>query len=75
MYMFTSKPFGERDDNIENIKARMKICSKRTKALQFRKMNYNSIWETCWTKLISVCINRKLCDVSTSEIYYPVVCV
>ena len=33
-----------------------------------RAMNCNAIWETCGTKLISVCINRKMCDVSTSEV-------
>ena len=39
------------------------------KSRQSRTMNCNAIWETCRTKLISVRIKRKLCDVSTSEVY------
>ena len=40
----------------------------------YQTMKCNAIWETCGTKLISVCIYRKLRDVITSTVYMLTIC-
>ena len=50
MYMFTSTHFGERDDNITNIKKSAYVMSVLNNELQFNLGNMLD-------KIISVCIN------------------
>ena len=51
---------------IAKIKARLTICFNTS--CQCRTINCNAIWETCWTKLISVCHNGKLCEIRPVDI-------
>ena len=75
MNVFTRIHFGKRVENIyskdkSKTNNLIKLTFEMVTSCQCRTINCNVIWETCWTKLISVCNNGKLCEIRPVDIYY-----